>query len=189
MRSLPLFAAFAILSGCTVLRIEREPLQELAPEPAGEIRFLALRGENPDRLAQGYSLAVVKNFAVVGTYPSSSTGPTCAQGLAPGRYDISVSGPGISTHSTQVRVKPGQVTVVRLMVRNARQLAGLGDAALTAGKVVLYAVGAVVVAVVWVALEVLTADDDDDEDCDTSYKSTRKRTVHEGSVGTYRRKN
>lgn len=190
MRTLQVITAIALLSGCTVVRIEREPLAEVPPEPAGEIRFMALRGENPDRLANGYALTVMKNLSIVGTFDSSSTEPTCVEGLKPGLYDISISGRAIGTESTQVRVRPGQATIVRLMVRNARRLAAAGEVALTAGKVVLYSVGYAVYGVVWVGLQICAADhdDDDDDDDSPSHGKVVKRTPHQGSVGAYRKK-
>src|SRR5262245_23777637 len=191
MRNLPIFAAAALLSGCTVVRIERQSLQSTPEEPAGEIRFMAVKKEKPDRLADGYSLTVMKNFAIVGTYSSSSSEATRAEGLSPGTYDISISGRKIATRSTRIKVRHGEATVVRLMVRNALQLTAAGHAALTAGKVVLYAVGFVVYAVVWVAVELLTSDDDDDEDCfsrSSTPPSSRKQSPHPGSVSAYRKK-
>jgi len=190
MKTLQVFTAIALLSGCTVVRIGREPLMDAPPEPAGEIRFMALRGEHPDRLADGYSLTVMKNLSIVGTYDSSSTEPTTIEKLPPGRYDISISGRAISTQSTQIRVRPGQATVVRLMVRNARQLAALGDAALTAGKVLLYSVGYAVYGIVWVCLHVCDGDDDDDEEeCSvSSHGKAGHRSPHPGTVSTYRKK-
>jgi len=189
MKTLQVFTAIALMSGCTVVRIDRQPLAQVPPEPAGEIRFMALRGEHPDRLAEGYSLTVMKNLAIVGTCDSSSTEPTIVDGLSPGRYAISISGRAINTRNAEVRVRPGQATIVRLMVRNARQLAAFGEAALTAGKLVFYAVGYAIYAVVWVCLHISDGDDDDDEDDDgqVSPGKAQKRSKPD-SVSPYRKK-
>lgn len=185
----------ASLSGCTVLRIDQRPLRNPAEEPAGEIRFLADRGGSPRRLAQGYELTVMKDFSIVGRFESSTTGPALAEGLKPGRYDISVAGRGIGTQSTQVTVRPGKATTVRLMVLNARRLARCGETALTAGKALLYTIGAIAAAPILVAVVLLLAeaDDDDDDDAVSSDSSTKqpkdRPSPRPGSVGTYRKKN
>jgi hypothetical protein len=194
MRTLPVFAILALLSGCTILRIDRQPLAETPEEPAGEIRFLAVRRESPERLSNGFLLTVMKDLSIVGQFPSSAAEPTRVGDLKPGVYDISIGGPGIVTESTQVHVRSGKATVVRLMVRNARALVRCGDAAVTAGKVVLTAVGAVVVAAGYVALAILSSDcDDDDDDDDEDFtgqspKSKERPSPRSGSVGSYRKK-
>ena len=196
MKGLPsFFILTALLSGCTVLRIEERPIRNPAEEPAGEIRFLADRGGSPRRLAEGYHLTVMKDFSIVGQFESSSTGPALAEGLKPGRYDISVAGRGIGVHSTRIKVRPGKATTVRLNVVNARRLTRCGENALTAGKVALYAIGAVIAGAAYVAVAIFSGDDDDDDEDDdsvSSHSSPKKgpeRSPHPGSVGAYRKKN
>ena len=195
MRGLPaLFTLSALLSGCTVIQVDRRPLRNPAEEPAGEIRFLAVREEKPQRLSGGYRLTVMKDFSIVDRSESSKTGPAATEGLKPGTYDISVAGRGIGTHSAQVRVRAGQATIVRLMVRNARRLARCGEHAVTAGNAFLYTVGGIVGGVVYVALLALSADCDDDDDDDDLFESDRsmkkdKRSPRPGSVAPYRKKN
>jgi len=192
MRGFPTFIILtALLSGCTVLRIDQRPLRNPAEEPAGEIRFLADRGGSPRRLSEGYHLTVMKDFSIVDRLESSTTGPAAAEGLKPGTYDISVAGRGIGTESTRVKVRPGKATTVRLDVVNARRLARCGETALTAGKAALYAVGAIVAAPVLIAVLILCSDDDDDDD-DESVSShswpKKDRSPHPGPVGKYRKK-
>ena len=186
-----------LLAGCTVVQIDYKPLPDPTEEPSGEIRFLALRGEDPDRLSNGYLMTLMKDFAVVGTFESSSARATCAEGLKPGTYEISLSGRGIETRSAQVEVRSGQATIIKLMVRNARRVERANDVAVTTGKVVLYTVGIVLYAVVWCALEVcLDGTDDDDEDfsCPRCRNNVctcapeKKRTPPVGPVSTYRKK-
>jgi hypothetical protein len=139
---------------------------------------------------------VAKNYAIVGTYESSSSQPIRAEGLKPGTYDLSMGGRGMETRSTQVEVRAGQATVVRLLVRNARRVTRANDIALTTGKVVLYTVGFAVYAVVYVALECISGDDDDEDDAYTCPRCglsacacgpEKKRTLP-ASVSPYRKK-
>jgi hypothetical protein len=177
-----------------VLRIDQHPLRNPAEEPAGEIRFLADRGGSPRRLAEGYHLTLMKNWAIVDRLDSSTTGATLSEGLKPGRYDISVAGRGIGVYSTQVRVRTGKTTTVRLNVLHARRVARCGENALTAGKVALYTLGAVFYGAATVAVAIFCGDDDDDDDdeavsADTSLKGRRDRSSpRPGSVGPYRKK-
>jgi len=195
MKALPsFFILTSLLSGCTVLRIDQRPLRNPAEEPAGEIRFLADRGQTSRRLAEGYRLTVMKDFSIVGRLESTTTGPTLAEGLQPGTYDISVAGRGIGTHSTQVKVRPGKAVTVRLMVLNARRLSRCGDNALMAGKVALYAVGGILYGAGCAAVAIFCGDDDDDDDedlfsSDGSLKGPKDRpSPRPGSVGPYRKK-
>jgi len=192
MRAVPAFILLAaLLSGCTVLRIDQRPLRNPAEEPAGEIRFLANHGGTPRRLSEGYHLTVMKDFSIVDRLESSTTGPAAAEGLKPGTYDISVAGRGIGTESTRVQVRPGKAVTVRLDIVNARRLHRCGETALTAGKVALYVVGAIAAAPVFIAVAILCADDDDDDDDESVSSLSRPKTdrsPHPGSVGKYRRK-
>src|SRR5687767_78060 len=110
MRGTPrlLLGLALLLSGCTVIRIDHEKLPEPEGIDLGEIRFMALRGENPDRLANGYVMSVTRNFAVVGTYESSSSQAISSPALEPGIYDISITGRKIEPQSAQVEVRAGQ---------------------------------------------------------------------------------
>lgn len=195
---LPVVALGLLLAGCTVVRVEYEPLADGGAEPAGEIQFLAFRDDSPKRLTPGYTLTVVKNWAIVGTYESSASQATSIGDLKPGTYDVSIRGRGIDTQSTNVKVRPGQATVIQLMVRNARRAARANDLAIGAGKAVLYTVGAVAYAIVYVFLESCDGDDDDDDDDDLCFQCGRsscsghhekkKRSAPAGPVSNYRKK-
>lgn len=194
MRAFPTFVILAaLLSGCTVLRIDQRRLGNPAEEPTGEIRFVADRGTRPRRLTEGYHMTVMKDFTIVDRLESTATGPSAAEGLKPGTYDISVAGRGMGIHSARIKVQPGKATTVRLNVLNARRLARCGENAVTAGKAALYAVGAVFIGAAYVAVAIFSGDDDDDDDDDlfsssSSMKGSKDRSPHPGSVGAYRKK-
>jgi hypothetical protein len=197
-RRLLLAAPALFLAGCTIVRIDYERLP--GDEPSGEIRFLALRDDSPERLTDGYVLTVMKNWAIVGTYESLSTGSVGAGNLKPGTYDVSIGGRGMETQSTRIEVKPGQATIVRLLVRNARHAAAAGDIAIGAGKAVLYTVGAVLYAVVWVCSHSGRGgggggDDNNDSRCWScgssscnGHEERRKKSESAGPVSKYRKK-
>jgi hypothetical protein len=184
-----------LLTGCTALRVEYQELRDPEQQATGQIQFLALRGHKPDKPANGYAITVMRNDAVVGTFESSSSQAIATAPLAPGSYNVSISGRKIGTQDAQIEVRPGQATVVCLLVRNARRTETANDVAITTGKVVLYTVGCVLYAAVWLTLECLSGDDDDDSNvcsrcghqsctCPPAYK----RATPPGPVSEYRSK-
>ena len=128
-------------------------------------------------------------------YESSSSQAISSPALEPGIYDISITGRKIEPQSAQVEVRAGQSTVVCLMIRNARRVETANDIAAGTGKVMLYTVGLVLYATIWVVGECLSDYDEDDDikcpRCDRATcmcPSSRKQSPPPGPVSSYRKK-
>lgn len=157
-------AAGAILSGCSVTKVEEHRCEG----PAGELEIKVLRRANPRDLKGGYSFHVARENASLGGFESDA--PVLLTGLEPGPYRVAITGGKLKEERIVLQVKPGRRTRLLVLHYNARRLERLKECAETTGEILAEVAGAVAHAVAWMVRECIQEclfgdDDDDDEDC------------------------
>lgn len=160
-------ASCLLVTGCSVVRVDERRMEG----PEGAIELKAIRRTDPDVLTSGYAFRVKGQGRNSGWISVDTSGPSLLPDLPPGPYTIEVRGKGISRKRFQVEVRSGvrtSIAVLRKSVkRNARIEEACEDVAVGTGKAVLYTVGFVAYAVIWLVVEGCTGDDeDDDETCE-----------------------
>ena len=155
------WAAALLLSGCSVLRVD----VRAAEGTAGELELKALKNESPEELKSGYYFSVARNGVTVGSCETSGDSATVMKNLEAGTYELWISGHGLRGEKFEVEVSAGRRTSVSVLHRNVLRRERSEAAAATTGKVVLYTVGAVLYAVVWVIAECVSSDGDSSSAC------------------------
>lgn len=177
------------LAGCTTVEVELlDPPTPLENPHKGAMLLKCLRDDSPEKLANGYLFTIQRNVNFNGAYESSSAAPTSVTDLDAGIYQVTITGKHINPVTADVQVWPGKLSQVVLWVRNARNASNLEDTAEVTGKVLLYTVLCVVYAVVWVASDWSSSDDDECPRCHHTVCTCAPASKRNppASVGPYR---
>ena len=188
IRTLPIgLAAWSLLAGCCISKIEEHP----AEGPAGELELRVLRRADSGDLKGGYSYSIARGSSLVGRFESSSEQPTLITGLEPGLYQVEVSGIRIDGARIDLRVRAGRRTTLLLLHYNARRNEKMEEAGHDVGKLLadvgpavglaIADVGEAVGVVLCEGLRACLLGKDDDKDarhtpvCPPSMDSPRKK--------------